>query len=460
MILPVLVLLMCRREGRFQNGHAWSNSWRYCVTESISRRDLLKLGAAGMAAPLMISARGAASSSLPSSKVVVGVMGMGGRGTTLATGMAAIAGVEVAYVCDVDSQRMAAATEAVGKVQQNRPRQVVDFRRMLDDRAVDAIVIATADHWHAPAAIMACAAGKHVYVEKPCSHNAREGELLVDAAARNKRLVQHGTQRRSYGAVREAIERLRDGVIGRVYYSRAWMAAGRPSIGRGKPATPPDWLDYELWQGPAPRVPYRDNIIHYNWHWFWHWGTGELGNHGIHRLDICRLGLDVDYPTHVSSAGGRYHYEDDQETPDVHVVAYNFEGGKTLVWENLSSNRYGPDGTADGITFHGDQGTLAIHGANYEIFDKDNNQVASIKGQGGPLGEHLANFVAAIREEVALLAPIVDGHKSTLLCHLGNIAYRRQRSLSCDPSNGHILNDDEAQVYWEREYEPGWKPII
>ena len=430
------------------------------MTHSISRRELLKLGGASLAAPLLISANAAAHAASPSAKVVVGVMGMGGRGTTLATGLAAINNVEVAYVCDVDSQRMASAAEAVGQVQKNRPRQVGDFRQMLDDPAVDAIVIATADHWHAPAAILACAAGKHVYVEKPCSHNAREGEMLVAAAARYKRLVQHGTQRRSYEAVREAMERLREGAIGRVYYSRAWMAANRPSIGRGKPTTPPDWLNYDLWQGPAPRLPYRDNVVHYNWHWFWHWGTGEIGNHGIHRLDICRLGLDVDFPTRVSSAGGRFHYEDDQETPDVHIVAFDFDGGKTLVWENLSSNRYGPDSTSDGITFHGDRGTLVIHGASYAIYDQDNNELANVRGRGGPGADHLANFVAAIRGESTLHAPIDEGHKSTLLCHLGNIAYRRQRSLTCDPSNGRILGDDEAEGFWGREYESGWEPAV
>ena len=187
-------------------------------------------------------------------------------------------------------------------------------------------LVAAPDHWHAPAAILACQAGKHVYVEKPCCHNPREGELAIAAARRHKRVVQVGTQRRSWPGVIEGIDKLRTGAIGRVLYSRGWYNNRRASIGHGKPAPVPAWLDYTLWQGPVPERPYRDNILPYFWHWYWHWGTGELGNNGVHALDMCRWGLGVDYPTHVSSGGGRYRYDDDGQTPDTHTVTYDFDG--------------------------------------------------------------------------------------------------------------------------------------
>ncbi len=191
-------------------------------------------------------------------------------------------------------------------------------------KAVDALVIATCNHWHAPAAILACAAGKHVYVEKPCSHNPREGEMMVAAARKHRRLVQMGNQRRSMPAAIEAIAQLRSGVIGRVYYAQSWYLNTRPSIGAGKSAPVPEGLDYDLWQGPVPRRPFKSNYLHYNWHWFWHWGNGELGNNGVHAVDTCRWGLGVDYPVQATSVGGRFCHEDDQETPDTNVATFRF----------------------------------------------------------------------------------------------------------------------------------------
>jgi predicted dehydrogenase len=324
---------------------------------------------------------------------------------------------------------------------------------------VDILVSATADHWHAPAAILGCAAGKHVYVEKPCSHNPQEGEWLVEAARKYRRVVQHGTQRRSWSRTAEVIQQIREGLIGRVYYSRGWMAATRPSIGQGKTAPVPDWLDYGLWQGPAPARPYRDNVIHYNWHWFWHWGTGEIGNHGVHRLDICRWGLGVDYPIRVSSAGGRYHWHDDQETPDTHLVTFDFEDGKSVTWENLSCNRQGMGGIHDGISFHGESGSVLLVGNGYTVYDRDNKEVRKAKGPHGNV-EHIANFLAGVRAEAPLNAEILEGHRTALMCHLGNIAYRTKRTLHCDPKTGRIQGDKEASAMWGREYAPGWEPKV
>ncbi|HJQ66833.1 MAG TPA: Gfo/Idh/MocA family oxidoreductase, partial [Gemmatimonadales bacterium] len=232
----------------------------------------------------------------PNEKVVVAVMGLNGRGTVLAQTFVKTPNAEVAVLCDVDSTVLAKAATAVGV-----SKTLGDFRRALDDKSIDALVIAAPDHWHAPAAILAMSAGKHVYVEKPCGHNAREGELLVDAQRRTRRVVQMGTQQRSAPRSIEVVQAIRDGLIGQPYQGRAWYANTRTTIGRGKPAPVPANLDYDLWQGPAPRTPYQDNVIHYNWHWFRRWGTGEINNNGTHEIDVARLTLGVDFPTRVSS---------------------------------------------------------------------------------------------------------------------------------------------------------------
>ncbi len=372
---------------------------------------------------------------------------------------ARLKGAEVAYVCDVDRQRAERAAEAVSKAGGRTPKAVEDFRKILDDKAVDALIIATCNHWHAPAAILACAAGKHVYVEKPCSHNPREGELLVEAARKNQRVVQMGNQRRSWPKVVEGIEQVRSGAIGRPYFARSFYNNNRPSIGHGKEAPVPEGLNYELWEGPAPHRPYHDNYLHYNWHWFWHWGNGEVGNNGVHYLDVLRWGLDVDYPTRVTSVGGRYRYDDDQETPDTHAVCFDFEGEKSCTWEGLSCNGYRPGGHGDEMIFTGEEGSLGISGGGYTIYDLNGKVLKTVKGPGGDT-THQVNFLDAIRGEAKLNSEIAEGHKSTLLCHLGNIAHRTGRTLKCDPKNGRILDDPEAMEMWSREYAKGWEPKV
>lgn len=387
-------------------------------------------------------------------------MGMS-RGLSLARNFAACPGVEVRYVCDVDTRRAAAAADAIGKVSKGKVAAVGDFRRILDDQNIDALVCAAPNHWHAPASILAAKAGKHVYVEKPCSHNPWEGEQLVQAARTHNRCVQMGNQRRSAERIIEAIGLLKDGAIGRVYYSRSWYANLRGPIGDARPAKVPDHVDYELWQGPAPRLPFVSNRLHYNWHWVWHYGNGELGNNGVHSIDLSRWGLGADYPIRVTSGGGRYSFQDSQETPDTQVVTFEFEGGRQAMWEGLSCNRHGIERDTFGVTFHGDNGSLRLDSWGYTLFDKRNKEVKSEKG-GAADATHIANFVDAIRKNdpSVLNSEIEEGHKSTLLCHLGNIAQRTGRSLKCDPSNGHILDDSDAASLWKREYEPGWEPSV
>lgn len=398
----------------------------------------------------------AARSVGPNDKIVVGIMGVNGRGSSLAQTFSANPGAVVGFVCDVDEHALVKGAAVVEKATQKKPDMVADFRRMLDNPAIDAIVVATPNHWHAPATILACSAGKHVYVEKPCSHNAREGEVAVEAARKHNRVVTMGSQRRSRPSIIEAIEKVRKGEIGRVTYARTWYNNRRPSIGHGKVAAVPAGLDFALWQGPAPDRPYKDNLVPYNWHWHWHWGNGELGNNGVHSLDVARWGLGVDYPIRVTSAGGKYRHDDDQETPDTHLVTYDF-GEKTIFWEGLSWSTYGPGGSQFGMSFHGDEGTLLLFDSEYKIFDMKNKEVARFPGKGGD-GEHIANFLDCIRSGQRPAADIEEAHKSTLLCHLGNIAYRTSSVLKCDPKTGHILDNAPAQNLWSREYRSGWEP--
>jgi predicted dehydrogenase len=416
--------------------------------------------AATGAALSLTSAASAAAVQGANNRLIVGVMGTGGRGTGLATAFQHQANVDVAFVCDVDQARAGAAAAAVSKASgRAAPRVVNDYRRILDEKTVDILVVATCNHWHAPAAIMACAAGKHVYVEKPCSYNPREGELLVQAARKHQRKVQMGNQRRSYTGVIAAMDELRNGVIGRPYLAQSWYNNRRPSIGRGKEAAVPKGLDYELWQGPAPRRPFHSNYLHYNWHWFWHWGNGELGNNGIHTIDLCRWGLGVDFPIRVTSSGGRYRYEDDQQTPDTHLVSYEFEGRKQITWEGLSCSQQ--PGRPYLVLFHGELGTLALSDSSYTITTHQEKQprVRVEKVQGGD-SPHFANLLAAVRDGTRLNSEIEEGHKSTLLCHLGNIAHRTGRALRCSARDGAIQNDKEAIALWTREYAKGFEPRV
>ncbi|HDP34145.1 MAG TPA: Gfo/Idh/MocA family oxidoreductase, partial [Candidatus Hydrogenedentes bacterium] len=416
----------------------------------LNRREFMRSAVAGGATASFAASRASRAAS-PNERVVVGVVGMS-RGLSLARTFAATEGFVVKYVCDVDSVRAAKGAEAVGTMSEKKPESVVDFRRILDDVEVDAMVFALPVHWHAPAAILACKAGKHVYVEKPCCHNPAEGEMLVAAARKYKRCVQMGNQRRSSEVIRAAIEKLHAGAIGHCYFVRSWYAALRGPIGRGNEAPVPENLDYDLWQGPAPRRPYRDNVIPYNWHWLWHWGTGELGNNGTHGLDLCRWGLKVDYPVKVCSAGGRYRYDDDQETPDTHTVTYDFSDGKTITWEGLSCNQPGAGGNNFGATFYGERGSLVLGSASYAFRDEQGKIVEESDGDVGD-SEHARNFLDAIRNGDFLLlrSEIEEGYKSALLSHLGNIAYRTGTLLQCG-EKGRIISNPAAQALWEREY--------
>ena len=444
-----------------------------------ARREFIKNTVAGTAA---LSVGGVLSGFSPKSyrKIVganekfrVGVMGVNSRGLALATNFALQPNAEVAYISDVDSRAQARCIEAVGKIQGSNPEGIPDFRNALEKKDFDIMVIATPDHWHAPAAIMASQAGKHVYLEKPASHNPQEGEWLVEVQKKYGNVVQMGNQRRSWPNVKEAIQSIHNGEIGKVYFAKGWYTNNRDSIGTGKQVAVPDWLNYELWQGPAPREAYRDNVVHYNWHWFWNWGTGEALNNGTHMVDLMRWGLQVDYPTLVNSVGGRYRYDDDWETPDTQVINYEFGNNSSMTWEGRSCNGKHVEGSSVGVIFYGEEGSIMIGGGNaYKVIDLNNKVVKDVKNEvevdprnkANPSqvldGMHFQNFFDGIKSGASLNADILSGHISTLLCQLGNIAVRTKETLHTNPTNGHILKNKKAMKLWSREYEKGWKPTI
>lgn len=406
-------------------------------------------------------------------KIKVAMMGVNSRGLALAGNFSLQPNCEIDYVCDVDSRAAAKCINKVEKNQHKRPVNQPDFRKALEDKNIDALVVAAPDHWHAPAAILASKAGKHVYLEKPCSHNPNEGELLIAAVNKYKNVIQMGNQRRSWPNVAAAIKELHDGIIGRPYFAKTWYTNNRESIGAGKEVAAPDWLNYELWQGPAPRKPFKDNLVHYNWHWMWHWGTGEALNNGTHMVDLARWGLGVNYPTRVTSAGGRYRYKDDWETPDTQVISLEFDHNASIIWEGRSCNGRTVEGASVGVMFYAEKGSMVIEGGNaYKIFDLNNKLIKEVKNEAiiDPRNAmnpsqaldaiHIQNFFDAIKKGTPLASDIVSGHQSTLLCQLGNIAQRTGDALHIDPKTGRILNNKNAQQYWSREYEKGWEPKI
>ncbi|MBX2842790.1 MAG: Gfo/Idh/MocA family oxidoreductase [Flammeovirgaceae bacterium] len=403
-------------------------------------------------------------------KIRASVMGVNSRGNALATNFAQQENCDVIHLCDVDSRAISKCLTDLKGRQSVEAKSFTDFRKSLESADVDVLVIAAPDHWHAPATLLALQAGKNVYVEKPCSHNPKEGEILIEAAKKYGKVIQMGNQRRSWPNVIEGINVVKNGEIGRVYFGKGWYTNNRASIGIGKPMAVPNWLDWELWQGPAPRKNLKDNLIHYNWHWHWHWGTGEALNNGTHMIDLLRWGMDVDFPTKVSSNGGRYRYKDDWETPDTQLINLEFGKDLTMTWEGRSCNGKPIEGSSVGVVFYGEEGSILIpSGNNYTVFDLKGNVVKEVKdtkeidprNATNPAEHldalHIQNMFSAIQNGTSLNADIDSGHKSTLLVQLGNIAQRVGSSLDTNPKNGHIINNPDAQKLWSRTYEQGWE---
>lgn len=404
-------------------------------------------------------------------RINVATIGIRSRAKAHVKAIHADPNAKILYSCDVDDvileEHNAWCQKTIGYV----PKVEKDFRKILEDKNVDAIFIATPEHWHAPMAIMAMQAGKHVYVEKPCSHNPHENQLLVAAQKKYGKKVQMGNQQRSAATSISAIKDIRDGIIGKVYKGEAYYSNNRGSIGIGKKIDVPKTLNWDMWQGPAPRRDFKDNIHPYNWHWFRNWGTGEMHNNGTHEIDICRWALGVDLPESVASFGGKYAYEDDWEFVDNQQVTYKFADDKFITWTGHSRGIMKPERPGRGATIYGSKGTIQLDRNFYKLFDLGGNPIklefeksasatTNTRGEGQLDVNHVANFFASIRTDKSLHAEIKDASISTMLCHLGNMAQDAGETLKIDTVSGKVLNNDKIMKNWKREYAKGWEPKL
>jgi predicted dehydrogenase len=431
--------------------------------------DALALGAAGIA--VGTTAKSYAQILGSNDRLNFAVIGLNGRGYAhLAALKANKRAARISHVCDVDGDILSKFAGVAQKEIGEAATSEKDFRRILDSKDVDAITIATPDHWHTPMAIAGLQAGKHVYVEKPCSHNPAEGELLVQAQQKYRKLVQMGTQQRSSPHTIEVIDKIRAGVIGRPYLAKAWYVNVRKSIGIGKEVPVPPQLDWDLWQGPAPRRAYKDNVHPYNWHWFRIYGTGEALNNGTHEVDVCRWALGVDYPKRVTSSGGRYHFKDDWQFYDTLVTSFEYEDAM-ISWEGKSCEGMKYYGRDRGSTIMGTTGTVLVDRDGYEIYDLEGKKTSEFKagsesssgdliGRDSMTDAHFANFIAGIQKGEKLNAPVSVGNISVTMLQLSNIAWEVNRELHVDSKDGHIQGDAEAMKMWVREYEKGWAPHV
>jgi len=427
----------------------------------VDRRNFLMSSAAAF---------GAASSVIatPSDTVRIAQVGTGlknpgglGRGREHLIAWAKVPNVEVAAICDVDATHAGAGVEMVVNNGGKKPQVYSDFRKLLEDKSIDAVSIATPNHWHALMTVWACQAGKDVYVEKPCTHNVFESKQVVAAARKYNRMVQQGSQSRSSVAFQEAVQKMREGLIGDLYLSRGLCYRWRDTIGHTPVSAVPAGVDYDLWTGPAPKREFTMNRFHYNWHWSWDFGNGDLGNQGIHQVDIARWGLGVKYPVKVTAIGGHFMFDDDQETPNSIACAFEFnENGKRQMLEfevrHWITNKEGTVGGTANL-YYGSKGYLAIDGSGYKSWlGKEQAPGAERRGGGG---DHFANFVDAVRsrKRESLNAEIEEGAASTVLVHLANMSYRLGRMIHFDPKAMTITGDAEASKMMTREYR---KPFV
>jgi predicted dehydrogenase len=434
-----------------------------------TRRTFLKQTALGATA----LALGTSPSHAESKKLVLGMIGPGGMGMNHLRMLAARKDVEVAYVCDPDQNRLANAARDVESKSGQAPKAVKDLRQVLDDKNVDAVFIATPDHWHAPAAILALDAGKHVYVEKPCSHNIREGRLMADAVKRSGKCLQVGTQTRSSPVPMEAIQRIRSGEIGEIMVAKSWNSQLRRSIGKKEPTKPPEYLDYDLWIGPAPMVPYRPNMLPGIWRWWQDFGVGDIGNDGVHDIDVALWGLGVStHPNTITCLGGKFFFDDDQQWPDTQYAVFEYSdpgasrgepgasatGGKKkqLIFEQRIWSPYVQEGYENGAAFYGTNGMLVIgHSVGWKLYGPKNKLIAEKTGRVD-LAAHHQNFFDCIRgEQKQLNADALAGHLAASVCHLANIAWRTGEVLRFDPAKERVTNLKNADALVRRQYREG-----
>ena len=419
---------------------------------SIARRNFITGAAVIGGAQLLGTARASAAAS---DSIRVAIIGLGGRGRDHMRDCAKVPGVKVVAFCDPDETRMAQRAAEFQALTGQMPALQQDLRRVLEDKDIDAVTIATCNHWHALAAIWACQAGKHVYVEKPVCHDFFSGAQMVRASRKYGRLVQGGTQRRSSGYVRRAIQALREGIIGEVYMARCVHYQDRGSLGFKDSENPPGTLDWNLWLGPAPAQSFNRNLHPYNWHWFWDFGNGELGNNGIHYIDVARWGLNKGLPSRVYSTGGRFGYKDQGQTPNTQLVTYQFDDGIEMVMEIRGRYTNGEGGVTSGLMFYGSKGYMISdpHTEAFKVFldgrsapEPDLGKLDDVDRTGDEELSHFQNFFDAVRagKRDILTAEINETYLSTAFCLLGNISYRLKRELHFDPVANRFVSDHEA----------------
>ncbi len=427
----------------------------------LPRRRFLQQAAAGAGVAAWASLAAPHSRAVGANeRVRVAVFGTGNQGSHHVTSLASLADAEVAYICDIDEKRL-------GEQSKNAPsaKTITDLRRALDDKSIDAVSIALPDHWHVPAALLAMEAGKHVYVEKPCSHNFREGQLLVAAAKKSGLTVVHGTQSRTSAAIQEAIAMLREGVIGDILIARAWNCQRRDDIGHKQPSDPPAGVDYDTWVGPAEWMPFQENRWHYTWHWWHNFGTGDVGNDGAHEFDLALWGLGVEtHPTSVNAVGGKYFFDDDQQWPDTAQVTLEWAGDgkpgskRMLIYEQrLWSTSY-PNGVDTGVEYTGTKGKMFISKRGKFELRGERNVPIDRKLSGPPKGsveDNHQNFLDSLRGKAKSFTNAEIAHRTAAAAHLGNIAIRVGRSLKFDPAAEEIIGDDQASALLGRKYREG-----
>lgn len=439
------------------------------------RRSFIKKTAvassAAFVAPTIVSSRVFGAND----RINAAVLGLNGRGKSHIQGFMAQDNVDIAVFCDPDMNILKERQKSFKEKYKKDVALEQDLRRVMDNKDIDVISIATPNHWHALATIWACQAGKDVYVEKPGSHNIWEGRKMVEAAQKYDRIVQHGVQLRSSPAVQEAIQLMRDGYIGDVYMARGLVFRWRPSIGDAGFSPVPEGVDYDLWTGPAPKRPFTKNLVHYNWHWHWDYGNGDVGNQGIHETDLCMWGLDVGLPSQITSMGGKFLWDDAKEVPEVLTSVYKYPGegkkGKIIQFEVRPWCTNAEEGATVGNIFYGDKGIIVVDGYDkYQSYLGRDRKPGKSGEDGGPSGTgmdrgaggtdgHFANFIEAVRkhDKTILNGPVETAHLASGLAHLGNIAYRLERVLNFNPSSETFINDPEADEMLTRNYRNGFE---
>ncbi len=440
-----------------------------------SRREFIKksaIGATGIAiGGLGMTAKSYARIVGANERMNFAVAGVNSRGGAHLAAIAKDPRAIVSHICDVDSIVLEKAIAGVKKSGNGDPKAVKDFRKLVEMKDIDVITIATPEHWHAPMALLAIQNGKHVYLEKPSSHNIRENDMLVAAQKKYGKLIQMGNQQRSAVTSIQGIEKIKNGEIGVPYHGRAWYAGTRGPIGTGKKVAVPSNLDWELWQGPAPREDYRDNIVHYNWHWFKNWGTGEALNNGLHELDICRWAMGLGYPNEVQSSGGRTFYNDDWEFFDNQHLVYKYDNDKLITWEGNSCNGFPVLGRGRGALIYGTKGSILLTRNGHIVYDQAGKEIAKVNeseasatmnttGAGNLDTQHFSNFIDAIEGKDKQHSPIEIGAVSVNMCHMANISQFTGQNLKIDSATGKILDKKIAKEFYSRDYQPGWEPRI